>query len=61
VEKTLDGAKGLARYEDLFAKVQNNREAFDVLSAMANRYLDKCGRRYVDMQGLFGFMEKIKL
>jgi len=28
---------------------------------VADKYLDKNGRRYVDMKGLFGFMEKVKI
>lgn len=75
-DKILNGARGLARYGECFVTVSvsadglpeelsvlasHNRETFNILSVLANRYLDKCGRRYVDMQGLFGFMEKIRI
>jgi DNA polymerase alpha subunit A len=31
------------------------------LSAVADKYLDRNGRRYVDMKGLFGFMERVRI
>jgi DNA polymerase alpha subunit A len=31
------------------------------LTAITDKYLDRNGRRYVDMKSLFGFMERIKI
>jgi len=39
----------------------SNAAAFNQLDAVADKYLDKNGRRYVDMKSLFGFMEKIRI
>lgn len=38
-----------------------NSTALNQLAAVADKYLDKNGRRYVDMKGLFGFMEKVRI
>jgi DNA polymerase alpha subunit A len=38
-----------------------NSSVLGQLAAVADKYLDRNGRRYVDMKGLFGFMERIKL
>jgi DNA polymerase alpha subunit A len=39
----------------------SNSAAFNQLAAVADKYLDRNGRRYVDMKSLFGFMEKIRI
>lgn len=38
-----------------------NQKSLTTLVSVVDKYLDRNGRRFVDMQGLFGFMEKIKL
>jgi DNA polymerase alpha subunit A len=38
-----------------------NSRGFAEILAVVERYLERNGRRYVDMKGLFGFMEKIKI
>jgi DNA polymerase alpha subunit A len=38
-----------------------NQSTLNQLAAVADKYLDRNGRRYVDMKGLFGFMEKIRI
>ena len=38
-----------------------NQKALGTLVSVVDKYLDRNGRRYVDMKGLFGFMEKMRL
>lgn len=38
-----------------------NQKVLSELVAVTDMYLDKNGRRYVDLKGLFGFMERIKI
>lgn len=38
-----------------------NQQVFSELVAVTDMYLDKNGRRYVDLKSLFGFMERIKI
>ena len=47
--------------EEIRALVLANQACFAQLAAVADRYLDRNGRRYVDMKGLFGFMEKVQI
>ena len=47
--------------EEVNALANANAATLNQLSDVTDRYLDKNGRRYVDMKGLFGFMEKIKI
>lgn len=47
--------------EEIRALAKANQTSFSLVTAVADRYLDRNGRRYVDMKGLFGFMERIKL
>jgi DNA polymerase alpha subunit A len=49
------------RAEEVRALVIANQNAFLQIAGVADKYLDRNGRRYVDMKGLFGFMEKIRL
>lgn len=37
---------------------EQNRELFDVNKSVIEKYLDNCGRRYVDMGAIFDFMNK---
>ncbi|WVR04263.1 hypothetical protein IAU60_001263 [Kwoniella sp. DSM 27419] len=60
-EKAISTTRGSARFDEVRALVLPNTALFNQLVATADRYLDKNGRRYVDMKGLFGFMERIKL
>ncbi|QPG76721.1 hypothetical protein FOA43_004115 [Brettanomyces nanus] len=41
---------------ELDALVEQNRESFEVMKGVVNKYLEDCGRRYVDMGSIFGFM-----
>jgi DNA polymerase alpha subunit A len=47
--------------EEIRALAKANQTSFSLVTAVADRYLDRNGRRYVDMRGLFGFMERIQL
>ncbi|ODV85064.1 hypothetical protein CANARDRAFT_28783 [[Candida] arabinofermentans NRRL YB-2248] len=41
---------------ELDALVEQNRSLFEVYQGVVDNYLEDCGRRYVDMGGIFGFM-----
>ncbi|ORY24867.1 hypothetical protein BCR39DRAFT_312260 [Naematelia encephala] len=60
-DKALDKVKGTGRQDEVRALVIANTASFNVVRGVAERYLDRNGRRYVDMKGLFGFMERFKL
>ena len=47
--------------EEVRALGMANQPAFNQLATVADKYLDRNGRRYVDMKGLFEFMEKIRI
>jgi DNA polymerase alpha subunit A len=38
-----------------------NQATLSTLVTAVDKYLDRNGRRFVDMKGLFGFMEKLRL
>ena len=38
-----------------------NQSGLTALTEVVDKYLDRNGRRWVDMKGLFGFMERIRL
>jgi DNA polymerase alpha subunit A len=40
----------------VLALAEQNREGFDIVKGVVARYLEKCGRRYVDLGGIFSFM-----
>jgi DNA polymerase alpha subunit A len=40
----------------VFALAEQNREGFDIIRSVVGKYLDKCGRRYVNLGGIFHFM-----
>jgi DNA polymerase alpha subunit A len=42
--------------EIIRALAEQNREGFDIIRGVVAKYLDKCGRRYVDLGGIFHFM-----
>ncbi|OCF33996.1 DNA polymerase alpha subunit A [Kwoniella heveanensis BCC8398] len=60
-EKAISSMRGSARFDEVRALVLPNTALFGQLLGVADKYLDKNGRRFVDMKGLFGFMERIKL
>lgn len=41
---------------ELDALVEQSRPLFDSFGTVVNKYLDDCGRRYVEMGSIFGFM-----
>ena len=47
--------------EEIGALANANAAAFAQLASVTDKYLDKNGRRYVDMKGLFKFMDKFKI
>ncbi|ORX36128.1 hypothetical protein BD324DRAFT_642777 [Kockovaella imperatae] len=61
VHKAMDNVRGTGRFEEINALANANAAAFAELAAVTDKYLDKNGRRYVDMGGLFKFMEKFKI
>jgi DNA polymerase alpha subunit A len=40
----------------IFALAEQNRERFDTVRGVIGKYLEKCGRRYVGLGGIFSFM-----
>ncbi|WVQ68773.1 uncharacterized protein L199_006982 [Kwoniella botswanensis] len=60
-EKAISNARGSARFEEIRALVLPNTALFAQLVNVTDKYLDKNGRRFVDMKSLFGFMERIKI
>jgi DNA polymerase alpha subunit A len=76
-EKALSAVRGTGRFgeslnpisrrstkcgsEEVRALALANQADFAQLAGVAERYLDRNGRRYVDMKGLFGFMEKVRI
>lgn len=60
-EKALVATRGSVRHDDVRAITNANSVALNTGLAVVDKYLDLNGRRYVDMGGLFSFMEKIKL
>lgn len=61
--KALESAKSLSgsRAEELQAIALRNQPLYQEILSMLEAYLDKCGRRYVDLGGLFSFMNKLVL
>ncbi|KAG7708058.1 hypothetical protein KL933_003497 [Ogataea haglerorum] len=45
---------------ELDALVEQNRESFKTYQMVIDKYLTECGRRYVDMGGIFEFMSVFK-
>lgn len=60
-EKAQNTVRGTGRFEEIRALSLANQKGFGDIDYMVQKYLERNGRRYVDMKGLFGFMEKIKL
>lgn len=54
-------ARGSARFDDVRALAGSNAAALTAAVGVVDKYLDRNGRRYVDMGSLFGFMERVKL
>lgn len=42
--------------EKILALAEHNRARFETCKGVVDRYLDKCGRSWVAMDGLFGFL-----
>jgi DNA polymerase alpha subunit A len=40
----------------VFALAEQNRDRFDIVRGVVAKYLEKCGRRYVSLNGIFNFM-----
>lgn len=76
-EKALSAVRGTGRFgqsvqlvmrtgadtcaEEVRALALANQASFAQIAGLAERYLDRNGRRYVDMKGLFGFMERVRI
>ncbi|KAL7423389.1 DNA-directed DNA polymerase alpha catalytic subunit pol1 [Cryptotrichosporon argae] len=60
-DKALDAVRGSARADDVRATAAANVAVLGAGLGAVDKYLDRNGRRYVDMGGLFGFMARIKL
>ncbi|BFZ59720.1 DNA-directed DNA polymerase alpha catalytic subunit pol1 [Saitoella coloradoensis] len=55
----VDKARAKAKGDDaaiVFVLAEQNRERFDKQRAVIARYLERCGRRYVDLSSIFSFM-----
>ncbi|KAG8857126.1 DNA-directed DNA polymerase alpha catalytic subunit pol1 [Serendipita sp. 411] len=55
-QKTLSRAKGSSRQEHVSALVAQNSKLLETLSRTVEKYLNECGRRWVNLEDLFGFM-----
>ncbi|KAG8835098.1 DNA-directed DNA polymerase alpha catalytic subunit pol1 [Serendipita sp. 399] len=55
-QKILSRAKGSSRHEHVTALVGRNAKLLDSLSRAVEKYLNECGRRWVNLEDLFGFM-----
>ncbi|KAK8846576.1 hypothetical protein IAR55_005662 [Kwoniella newhampshirensis] len=60
-EKSINSVRGSGRFEEIRAMTLPNQALLTSLVGVTDRYLNRNGRRYVDMKRLFGFMERIKL
>jgi DNA polymerase alpha subunit A len=49
----------LASSEAIASIALHNRETYSEIKAIVDSYLSKCGRRYVSMDSLFGFMGRM--
>lgn len=61
LEKALGQVRGSGKYDEVRALTTANQQRFQQLEQVVEGFLDRNGRRYVDMKGLFGFMERIKI
>lgn len=57
--KAMESVATSANKEELQAIAMHNQGLYSEISTMLNEYLDKCGRRYVDLTSLFSFMKKL--
>ncbi|KAI9758865.1 MAG: hypothetical protein M4579_002748 [Chaenotheca gracillima] len=60
VEKAKSKAttQGGEKKDQILALAEHNRDRFATLKGVVDRYLEKCGRQWVDMHSLFGFVPK---
>jgi DNA polymerase alpha subunit A len=61
LEKALASTRGTGRSEEVRALATANTKSFAEILAVVERYLERNGRRYVDMKGLFAFMERMQV
>lgn len=50
-------AKGRANYDEIVELAQRNAAELETLCKVVERYLEKCGRRYVSLSKVFSFMK----
>jgi len=55
-EKILTKAKGQSKYDHVEALVGQNQDVLDMLHRTTEKFLDECGRRWVDLKELFTFV-----
>lgn len=60
-DKAISTARGTARFDEVRALAMANSRGFAEVTGKVEKYLERNGRRYVDMGGLFGFMERIRI
>jgi hypothetical protein len=48
--------KNMLTVDIVYALAAQNREGFEIVRGVVGKYLDKCGRRYVNLSGIFSFM-----
>lgn len=63
VDKAKENAKDMKEFADVkdrvMVLVESNRTRFETVRSVVEGYLKKCGRQWVDMDGLFGFAVKV--
>jgi DNA polymerase alpha subunit A len=60
-DKALAATRGTGRHNDVRALAAANAAVLAAGVAVTDKYLDRNGRRWVDMGSLFGFMERIRI
>ncbi|RDB16000.1 DNA polymerase alpha catalytic subunit [Hypsizygus marmoreus] len=56
-DRAIKASKGGTEHDALVAIVQYNAGCLQALTDCVEKYLDQCGRRWVDLSGLFSFMK----
>lgn len=57
----MTAARGSAHFDDVRALTASNAAGLSAALAVVDKYLDRNGRRFVNMASLFGYMERAKL
>ncbi|KAF8507515.1 hypothetical protein BU17DRAFT_78091 [Hysterangium stoloniferum] len=56
-QKIIKGAKGTAKHDEVVALVDVTHGFLNAMTSTVEKYLNNCGRRWVELDGLFSFMK----